>query len=72
MTAPLNILQKTFGYPAFRGQHEAIIQHVTSGQNAFVLMPTGAGKSLCYQIPVLCRLNIPEPNRLDNRLNICH
>jgi ATP-dependent DNA helicase RecQ len=54
MITPLTILQKTFGYPAFRGQQEAIIQHVTSGQNAFVLMPTGAGKSLCYQIPALC------------------
>jgi ATP-dependent DNA helicase RecQ len=54
MTTPISILQKTFGYPAFRGQQEAIIQHVTSGQNAFVVMPTGAGKSLCYQIPALC------------------
>ena len=54
MTTPLSILQKTFGYPAFRGQQEAIIQHVTSGQNAFVVMPTGAGKSLCYQIPAVC------------------
>jgi ATP-dependent DNA helicase RecQ len=54
MTTPLSILQKTFGYPAFRGQQEAIIQHVISGQNAFVVMPTGAGKSLCYQIPALC------------------
>jgi ATP-dependent DNA helicase RecQ len=54
MTNPLTVLQKTFGYPAFRGQQEAIIRHVISGQNAFVLMPTGAGKSLCYQIPALC------------------
>jgi ATP-dependent DNA helicase RecQ len=54
MTTPLTILQKTFGYPGFRGQQEAIIQHVISGQNAFVVMPTGAGKSLCYQIPALC------------------
>ena len=53
--SPLNILQNIYGYPSFRGQQEAIIDHVTNGRNAFVLMPTGSGKSLCYQIPTLCR-----------------
>lgn len=52
---PLKILQRIYGYPAFRGHQEAAINTVTKGQHAFVLMPTGAGKSLCYQIPSLCR-----------------
>src|ERR1700744_5473322 len=51
----LNILQKTYGYRSFRGEQAEIIEHVNSGGNAFVLMPTGGGKSLCYQIPALCR-----------------
>jgi ATP-dependent DNA helicase RecQ len=51
----LSVLQKTYGYPNFRGQQAEIIEHVISGGNAFVLMPTGGGKSLCYQIPSLCR-----------------
>jgi len=53
--ASLRILQKTYGYDSFRGQQTEIIEHVISGKNAFVLMPTAAGKSLCYQIPALCR-----------------
>ena len=52
---PLDILQKTYGYPQFRGRQQEIIEHVIAGNNAFVLMPTGGGKSLCYQIPALCR-----------------
>jgi len=52
---PLNVLQKTYGYPSFRGEQAKIIDHVIAGRNAFVLMPTGGGKSLCYQIPALCR-----------------
>ena len=52
---PLHVLQKTYGYPEFRGQQKAVIDTLVSGQSAFVLMPTGAGKSLCYQIPALCR-----------------
>jgi ATP-dependent DNA helicase RecQ len=51
----LQILQKTYGYANFRGEQAEIIEHVISGKHAFVLMPTGGGKSLCYQIPALCR-----------------
>jgi ATP-dependent DNA helicase RecQ len=51
---PLKILQKVYGYPEFRGAQAEIIEHVCNGKNAFVLMPTGGGKSLCYQIPALC------------------
>lgn len=51
----LTLLQTVFGYPAFRDQQEAIISHVASGQDALILMPTGGGKSLCYQIPSLIR-----------------
>ena len=51
----LSVLQKTYGYGSFRGEQAEIIEHVISGKNAFVLMPTGGGKSLCYQIPALCR-----------------
>ena len=56
MTRPaLEILNTTFGYPAFRGEQQAIIEHMTAGGDALVLMPTGGGKSLCYQIPALLR-----------------
>nr|WP_245213523.1 DNA helicase RecQ [Rhizobacter sp. AJA081-3] len=44
-----------FGYPAFRGQQQDIIQHVSAGGDALVLMPTGGGKSLCYQVPAIVR-----------------
>lgn len=49
------ILQQVFGYPRFRGRQQDIIEHVAGGDNALVLMPTGGGKSLCYQIPALMR-----------------
>ncbi|WP_343629113.1 DNA helicase RecQ [Roseateles sp.] len=52
---PLDILQEVFGYSAFRGQQAAIVDHVTEGGDALVLMPTGGGKSLCYQIPAIAR-----------------
>ncbi|WP_348693917.1 DNA helicase RecQ [Duganella fentianensis] len=51
----LHLLQTVFGYPAFRGQQEDIVGHVCAGGDALVLMPTGGGKSLCYQIPALVR-----------------
>ncbi len=49
------ILQEVFGYPAFRGPQQDIVEHVAAGGDALVLMPTGGGKSLCYQIPALAR-----------------
>lgn len=54
-TRALEILDTVFGYPAFRGQQADIVEHVASGGDALVLMPTGGGKSLCYQIPALLR-----------------
>jgi ATP-dependent DNA helicase RecQ len=51
----LEVLNRVFGYPAFRGEQAAIVEHVAGGGDALVLMPTGAGKSLCYQIPSLLR-----------------
>ena len=49
------ILQEVFGYREFRGPQQAIIEHVVAGGDALVLMPTGGGKSLCYQIPAIAR-----------------
>ena len=51
----LHVLETVFGYPVFRGQQGDIVEHVASGGDALVLMPTGGGKSLCYQIPALLR-----------------
>jgi ATP-dependent DNA helicase RecQ len=52
---PSQVLREVFGYPAFRGPQAEIVEHVIGGGSALVLMPTGGGKSLCYQIPALCR-----------------
>jgi ATP-dependent DNA helicase RecQ len=54
-TDALEILHRVFGYDSFRGQQAEIIQQVVGGGDALVLMPTGGGKSLCYQIPALVR-----------------
>lgn len=53
--SPITLLQSIYGYADFRGQQEEIINHVIDGGDALVLMPTGGGKSLCYQIPSLVR-----------------
>ncbi|MEO9337817.1 DNA helicase RecQ [Mesorhizobium sp. SB112] len=52
---PAHILKAVYGYDAFRGSQKEVVAHVTAGNNAFVLMPTGGGKSLCYQIPAMAR-----------------
>ena len=54
-SAPLSVLNEVFGYPAFRGQQAAIVDHLCAGGDALVLMPTGGGKSLCYQVPAIVR-----------------
>jgi ATP-dependent DNA helicase RecQ len=54
-TAPASILHEVFGYEQFRGPQAAIVDHVIGGGDALVLMPTGGGKSLCYQIPAIAR-----------------
>jgi hypothetical protein len=54
-TDPLAILHQVYGYAAFRGAQQAIVEHVTAGGDALVLMPTGGGKSLCYQVPAIAR-----------------
>ena len=53
--SPLHVLEHVFGYTAFRGEQQAVVEHVTAGGDALVLMPTGGGKSLCYQVPALLR-----------------
>jgi ATP-dependent DNA helicase RecQ len=54
---PLDVLGQVFGYSDFRGPQQAIVEHVIQGGDALVLMPTGGGKSLCYQIPAIVRQN---------------
>ena len=53
--SPDSVLREVFGYDAFRGPQAAIVEHVVAGGDALVLMPTGGGKSLCYQIPAITR-----------------
>ncbi|MFA7243289.1 MAG: DNA helicase RecQ [Sulfuricellaceae bacterium] len=55
MTTPLTLLNEVFGYPAFRGRQQEVVEHLAAGGDSLVLMPTGGGKSLCYQIPALLR-----------------
>ncbi len=55
MTTARKVLQRVFGYGAFRGDQEQVVDHIIGGGDALVLMPTGGGKSLCYQIPALLR-----------------
>jgi ATP-dependent DNA helicase RecQ len=57
-TEPLDVLRRVFGYDGFRGEQAAIVEHVCTGGDAVVLMPTGGGKSLCYQIPALVRSGV--------------
>jgi ATP-dependent DNA helicase RecQ len=52
---PLAVLRRVFGFPAWRGLQQAAVEHVLAGGDALVLMPTGGGKSVCYQVPALCR-----------------
>jgi ATP-dependent DNA helicase RecQ len=52
---PLAVLKQVYGYSAFRGKQAAVVRRVVAGGDAVVLFPTGAGKSLCYQMPALCR-----------------
>jgi ATP-dependent DNA helicase RecQ len=55
LSAALSVLHDVFGYQSFRGPQAAIVEHVAAGGDALVLMPTGGGKSLCYQVPAIVR-----------------
>ena len=54
-SSPQKVLEDVFGYPEFRGQQQAIIEATLEGRDSLVIMPTGGGKSLCYQIPAMLR-----------------
>ena len=53
--SPTDLLRRVFGHEDFRGPQRAIVEHIAAGGDALVLMPTGGGKSLCYQVPALLR-----------------
>ncbi|KPF57941.1 DNA helicase RecQ [Rhizobium sp. AAP116] len=55
---PLSVLKRVYGYSAFRGRQAEVVSQVVSGGDAVVLFPTGAGKSLCFQVPALCRQGV--------------
>ncbi|MCC6736841.1 MAG: DNA helicase RecQ [Bauldia sp.] len=55
---PLVVLKSVFGHSAFRGEQEDVVRHVVAGGDAVVLFPTGKGKSVCYQVPALCRTGV--------------
>jgi len=55
LSDPAQVLRQVFGFPGFRGQQQAAVDHLVRGGDALVLMPTGGGKSICYQVPALCR-----------------
>ena len=57
-SSALQTLHDVFGYSSFRGEQQAVVEHVTAGGDALVLMPTGGGKSLCYQLPALLRAGV--------------
>jgi ATP-dependent DNA helicase RecQ len=54
LTDPESVVRRVFGFPGFRGLQEQVVHHIVAGGDALVLMPTGGGKSLCYQVPALC------------------
>lgn len=56
--SPIDILNRVYGYPTFRGKQQQVVEHIVAGGDAVVLFPTGAGKSVCFQIPALCREGI--------------
>ena len=62
-------LKKYFGFDSFKGNQEIVISNVLNGNDSFVLMPTGGGKSLCYQLPALIHLHLNiQPMQVDKGL----